>query len=165
MRWFWKKTTLTEKQKNELTEIVSSRTQRGDIIERAKIVLACAEIKSNADVGNDLAVHANTVNKWRERWRSNKQKLLLIDATETGIDYTKTILNILSDESRVGAPSKFTAEQVCKIRGVACQNPEDLGVPISHWSLNSLRDEIIRQGIVDDISRSRLAVILNKDGD
>ena len=165
MRWLWKKTTLTEKQQNELTEIVSSETQRSDIIERAKIVLACAEIKSNADVGKDLAIHANTVNKWRERWRTNKQKLLLIDAAETGINYTRTILNILSDEFRVGAPSKFTAEQVCKIMSVACQHPEDLGVPISHWSLNSLRDEIIRQGIVDDISRSRLAVLLNKDGD
>ncbi len=162
MRWFWKKTTLTEKQKGALTEIASSRSQRSDSIKRAKIVLACAEIKSNADIAKELTIHANTVNKWRERWRANKQKLLLLDAEEMGVNYTKTLLNILSDEPRVGVPSKFTAEQVCEIMSIACQRPEDLGAPISQWSLSSLRDEIIKQGIVDDISRSRLAVFLNK---
>jgi transposase len=160
MRWFWKKTTLTEKQKIELTRIASSRTQQRVHIERAKIVLACTEIKSNTEVGKDLNVHGNTVNKWRERWRSAKKKLALIDEAETGLNYTRKLLSILSDEPRVGAPLKFTAEQLCKIMSVACERPEDLGLPISHWSLNSLRNELIKRGIVDNISHSRLAHFL-----
>ncbi len=164
MRWFRKKTTLTERQMIELEQIASSRTQRSDYIERAKIILACAKIKSNIEIGKDLNIHANTVNKWRERWRANKQELAFIEAAETGINYTKKLLSILSDEPRVGAPIKFTYEQLCKMMSLACKSPTDFGLPISHWSLNSLRDEIIERGIVDNISRSRLAVFLNKEG-
>lgn len=165
MRWIWKRTTLTEKQKHELTRIASSRTQQRAHIERARIILACSAIKSNAEIGKDLSIHGNTVNKWRERWREAKQKLALIDEAETGLNYTRKLLGILSDEPRAGTSCKFTAEQICKMISIACERPEDLGLPISHWSINSLRDELINRGIVATISRSRLAVFLKSGRD
>ena len=88
------------------------------------------------------------------------EKLLLIDKEENGIFYTRKLLEILSDEQRAGAPCKFTAEQICQIMSVACERPEDSGLPISHWSLDSLVDEVIKREIVESISRSRLAVFL-----
>ena len=58
----------------------------------------------------------------------------------------------------------FTAEQVCQILSVACEWPEDSGLPMSHWSLNSLAHEIIKRNIVESISRSQLAVFLKSGG-
>jgi putative transposase len=160
MRWVWKRTKLTDKQKIELTRIASSRTQQSSHIERAKIVLACSEERSNTEISKDLNLSAQTINKWRERWRFSQQKLALIDEEDTGVNYTRQLLTILSDAPRAGTPSKFTAEQLCKIMSVACERPEDCGLPISHWSLPSLRAEIIKRGIVDNISKSRLAHFL-----
>jgi len=102
----------------------------------------------------------STVKKWRNRWLKNETRLLLIDEREKGIIYVRKILDILSDEQRPGAPCRFTAEQVCQIMSVACERPEDNNLPISHWSLSSLADELIKRGIVHSLSRSRLAVFL-----
>ncbi len=40
----------------------------------------------------------------------------------------------------------YTAEQVYQIISVACERPEDSGLPISHWSLSSFADEVIKRG-------------------
>ena len=163
MHWFWQKITPTDKQKIELERISSSRTHRSDYIERAKIILACAQTKSNVKIAEELHIHARTVKKWRDRWRANEAKLVLIDIKEKGINYTRKVLEILRDEARVGAPCKFTAEQICQIMIASSERPEDIGLPISHWSITSLRDELIKRGIVDDISCSHLAVFLNQE--
>ena len=47
-------------------------------------------------------------------------------------------------------PCTYTAEQVCQIISVACERPEDSGLPISHWSLSSLAYEVIKRGITID---------------
>lgn len=86
-------------------------------------------MKSNAEIGKDLNICTNTVNKWRDRWRANEPKLALIDTAEKGIHYTRKLLDILSDEPRAGDPCKFTAEQLCKIISLACERPKDLDLP------------------------------------
>lgn len=155
-----KKITLTEKQYQALTRVATSRTQRQDHIERAKIILLCSEPKSNTQIGRDLNIARHTVKQWRTRWQKTEEKLVLIDKEEDGINYSRKLLEILSDEQRPGTPCKFTAEQVCQIMSVACERPEDIGLPISHWSLDALVNEVIKRGIVKTISRSRLAVFL-----
>jgi putative transposase len=153
------KVALTEKQRQTLLQITLSRTQRQDHIERANIILLC-ESESNTKISNELKVTQNTVKKWRKRWIKQEMKLIAFDQKEHGIAYIRKILEILSDEQRAGAPCKFTAEQICQFMSLACERPEDSGLPISHWSLNSLVDEILKRGIVESISRSRLAVFL-----
>jgi putative transposase len=155
-----KKATLTEKQGAVLKELVTSRTHRSDHRIRAHIVLLSAESKSNIQISEELGTSLSTVKKWRSRWLKNEARLLLIDEKEKGITYVRKILEILNDEQRPGAPCVFTAEQICQIMSVACERPEDSGLPISHWSLNSLVNEVIRRGIVERISRSQLAVFL-----
>ena len=155
-----KKITLTEKQFDVLSQIVTSRTHRLDHIERAQIILLCSELKPNVQISMKLGISISTVKKWRKRWLKNEEKLLLVDEKEKGINYVRKILEILSDEQRSGAPCTFTAEQVCQIMSLACERPVDSELPISHWSLNSLMNEIINRGIVKTISRSRLSVFL-----
>lgn len=156
---------LTDKQRTTLTQIVTSRTERQDHIERAKIILLSSEKKQDKQISIELNITKTTVRKWRRRWLQNEERLLLIEKTEKGVNYLRKILEILSDEARTGAPCKFTAEQMCQIISVACERPADSDLPISHWSLSSLADEVINRGIVESISRSHLAVFLKSRRD
>ena len=159
-----KKVTITKKQSDALNQIVMSRMHRLDHIERAKIILFSSELTQDKDIAHELGIIPRTVRKWRERWLANEARLLLIDSGEKGINYIRKILTVLSDNERPGPPCTYTAEQVCQIINVACERPEDSGLPISHWSLSSLADEVIKRGIVEQISRSRLAVFLKSGG-
>ncbi|MDP1817288.1 MAG: helix-turn-helix domain-containing protein [Leadbetterella sp.] len=116
--------------------------------------------KQDKQIRFELNLTQPTVSKWRNRWLKNEDKLLLIDESEKGIQYLRKILDILSDAPRPGAPNTFTAEQVCQIISLACERPEDSQLPMSHWSINSLVNEIISRGIAESISRSRVAVFL-----
>lgn len=156
---------LTNKQQNVLLQIIASRTHQQDHIERAKIILLASEGKANKKIQSELNITQPTVTKWLSRWLKNEDRLLLIDENEIGVNYVRKILEILSDAPRPGAPNTFTAEQVCQIMSLACERPEDSDLPISHWSLNSLVDEIIKRGIVNKISRSRVAVFLKSGRD
>ncbi len=80
--------TLTNKQRNVLNQIVKSRTQRRDHIERAKIILLSSD-KQDKQIRSELDLTQPTVSKWRNRWLKNEEKLLLIDEAEKGILYLR----------------------------------------------------------------------------
>jgi putative transposase len=87
------------------------------------------------------------VTRWTKRWMERAE-----DAVERR----------LIDAPRAGAPDRITAEQWCQILAVACEPPEDHGVPITHWSHKELAQEVVKQDIVDRISSSHLGTILKK---
>ena len=107
-----------------------------------------------------LGVHKRTISKWRNRWATDQEKLSAIENQEQGITYQRSVEQILSDTPRCGAPCKFTSEQICLIMNVACESPQDKGLALSHWSLSSLADELVKRKIVDSISTSQLQVFL-----
>lgn len=160
MVWTAEKPKLTEKQLGVLNEIISSRTSRHDHIQRAKIIKKSAEGLSDVKISTLFNVTRITVAKWRERWLCNEEKLSLIDAEEFGIDYKNHILEVLSDLKRAGTPTKFSSEQICQIINTACEVPEECGLPLSHWSLRSLSEELVKRKIITSISSSQLAVFL-----
>ncbi|MFQ6102108.1 MAG: helix-turn-helix domain-containing protein [Anaerolineae bacterium] len=68
----------------------------------------------------------------------------------------------LEDLPRPGAPARITADQVCQITAMACEHPEDSGRPISHWTNREIADEIMKRGIVDQISPRHAARLLKR---
>ena len=66
----------------------------------------------------------------------------------------------LSDAPRSGAPATFTPEQICQIMAMACEDPERLDVPISHWSQSELARQAVRRGIVESISHGSVGRFL-----
>ena len=160
MVWIAQKPYLTTKQSNLLEEITKSRTVRQDHILRSKIILQSFKGMSDLKIAKILGINRKTVGFWRNRWLKSSEKLSLLDEKETGIDYKRSVLKILSDEQRPGTPCKFTPEQICQIINVSCERPDDLGLPLSHWSLSSLGDELVRRNIVNSISTSQLSVFL-----
>ena len=155
-----RKITLTEKQENVLRSLSNGRMAPTYFQERASIILYCSEGKTNLEIMDELDIHKKTISKWRNRWGANEEKLLAIEKEEKGIAYQRLIERVLNDAPRSGTPCKFTAEQICLIINVACESPEANDLPLSHWSLSSLADELVKREIVESISTRQLQVFL-----
>ena len=86
------------------------------------------------------------------------------------VDYVREILKAshaggfdgLNPKWGGGWPRTFTDDVRRELANLATSQPADLGLPFQEWSLRRLRQETIRRGIVDDISISWLAVILDE---
>ena len=112
-----------------------------------------------------------TVSKWRRNFFENIPILAEIesehDITEEEnkqesleTKLTEQIKIILSDAERPGAPCKFTEVQILQIIAIACENPQNSGREINEWSLNAIKDEAIKRGIVEDISAKSVSRFL-----
>tara|TARA_X000001036_G_scaffold416591_1_gene433791 strand:- start:785 stop:1270 length:486 start_codon:yes stop_codon:yes gene_type:complete len=152
--------TLTEKQKNILKTISSSRTAPAHHQERANIILLCAQGDTNASIMKELNLNKKTISKWRTRWSRKQLQLLQNESKENSITFQRIIESMLDDAPRSGKPPKFTAEQICQIISVACETPEENNLPFSHWSLSLLVETLVKRGIVSSISTSQLNVFL-----
>ena len=79
--------------------------------------------------------------KWRNRYAGASEELTKTEA-ETPRKLGSVIEKVLSDAPRAGAPCTFTDEQVACIIALACELPESLELPFSHWSPSLLRKEV-----------------------
>ena len=68
----------------------------------------------------------------------------------------------LEDLPRPGAPARITPNQVCQIQQVACEEPEESGRPITHWTNREVANEVMKRGIVAQISPRHAARLLKK---
>ena len=152
---------LTQKQENILTKISTSRSLPRALIMRAQIILYASQGMQNKDISSKVSLTREMVGVWRKRWSAAQEILLEMERKgEEDRKYKQKINEILSDNEKPGVPAKFTAEQVCQILSVACEKPEDSNLPLSHWSLPALRLEVIKRGIVENISVTHLGRFL-----
>ena len=151
---------LTERQKSILTKFSISRSLPKYLIYRSQIILESASGMQNKEIAKLVFLKRRNVSLWRKRWVEAKDILLEIEKEEDDNKYSKKIKGVLSDCVRSGAPPKFSAEAICRMISVACEAPDDSGNPLSHWSLESLRLEIIKRGIVENISSRHLGRFL-----
>jgi putative transposase len=90
------------------------------IARRARIILMASEGQNHREIARKLDINRQMARLWRNRWLETNGKDL-------------SILQRLQDQERVGAPVKFSMEQVIELFALACSPPEDYGRPISHW--------------------------------
>jgi putative transposase len=152
--------TLTSKQETTLTKLSTSRSLAKSIVSRSQTILYASQ-GMKKEISPKVSLSRQMIGVWRKRW-SEAQLLLLAmeDKGENDTNYKQKIREILSDREKPGVPSKFTVEQVCQILSVACEKPEDSNLPLSHWSLSSLRLEVMKRGIVPNISQTQLGRFL-----
>jgi transposase len=89
------------------------------LAQRCRIVLGCAQGKSNKDVAEELGIWPQTVGKWRRRFLDKR-------------------LEGLVDEQRPGAPRTITDEQ---IEAVVVATLERTPTDATHWSRASMATE------------------------
>ena len=143
---------LTNAERQALDELVRRHSTPQQIALRARIVLAAAEGRNNAQIARDLSVSIDMVRLWRERW------LILRPASLEDLP----VRDRLTDAPRPGKPPRITDEQVCRIEELACEAPERSGRPINQWTGREIAEEIIARGIVDHISGRHAARLLKR---
>ena len=110
----------------------SGKAEQRDAL-RARIVLAAAGGRTNSAIAAEVAVSVNTVRKWRHRFH------------EQGVPG-------LRDRPRSGRPRTFSPTQVAQVKALACTPPDQVGLPLSRWSVTELACEAVGQGIAEAIS-------------
>lgn len=144
--------TMTEQQQQILTEFARSTQMPHAEVVRAKIILYRYAGESNHSITKKIGCHRNTVTKWSSRWHKQQTLLAETENEVTSQAYKKIVRVALIDKERSGRPNTFTAEQLCQIVAVACQPPEELGRPVTHWTPKELALEVVKQNIVESIS-------------
>ncbi len=142
---------LTDGERQALEKLIKRHSTEQQVALRARIVLAAAAGQGHAQIGRELQVTVDTARLWRQRWLD----LQPILASELSAEER------LQDLPRPGAPAKLTAEQVCQIEALACEKPAASERPISQWTSREIADEIVKRGIVEQISPRHAARLLN----
>lgn len=147
MRSIKYKIKLSSKEKAVLEKLLKKQSTPQNIARRAKIIL----LTDNTDmtytaIADSLGIESSDITKWTKRWIERSD---IEDSKER-----------LKDNPRSGRPGGITPEQWCQIMALACEKPDNHGVPITHWSHATLTAEIMKQGIVEKISASHVGDFL-----
>jgi transposase len=120
---------------------------------RIRIVLQAAKGRSNSRIARRLGLDRGTVRLWRARWadaQAQFETAVLEGATRRQL--SSLIERVLADAPRPGAPDTFTPEQRVAMIAVSCEPPSLSGRPVSHWTPRELAAEVIKRGLVPNIS-------------
>lgn len=128
---------VTDRERSQLETLERKSNCPQQLAMRARIILLAAEDVGVRESAAKLGISRSTVQAWRQRWTENP------DAR---------VVQRLSDAPRPGTPATFTAEQVCAIVAVACEDPKESGREITHWTQREVADEAMKRGIVSSIS-------------
>jgi putative transposase len=143
---------VTARQEQVLERIIRRAKSPQNLVFRAKIILQAATPTRNAHIGADLQTSLPTVRKWRRRWLVAAEQLQEVEEIADYKELEARIEAVLSDQPRPGTPAKFSAEQICHIIAVGCEDPGESGRPITEWTPRELADEVSKRGIVEHIS-------------
>ena len=142
--------TLSEAERTDLEELVRRHGTPQQLALRARIILAAAQGKNNSQIARELSLCVDTVRHWRTRW---------IGLQAASLDDVP-VRERLWDVPRPGRPSQITAEQTCQMVALACEPPKER--PISQWTGREIAEEVMRRGIVAQISPRHAARLLKK---
>ena len=129
--------TLSGEERSELQRLIRSHSTPQQLALRARMIVLGDDGVGVGETAERLGVWRKGVSFWRARW--------LAGGGESAAER-------LADAPRSGAPATITPEQICAVVALACERPEDGGVPISQWSASDLAREAVRRGIVTSIS-------------
>ena len=110
---------------------------------RAEILLLYAAGLTATAIAQLLSLHLNTVSRALQL-------------------FGRRGLAAVTRMSHGGAPRQIGSRQAARIRRLADQPPGKRGLPYGRWSLAKLRDYVLQQHIVDQISREHLRRLLKK---
>lgn len=110
---------LTDEERAQLNSLARSKALTHGIVQRAQIVLACADGEAGKAIAERMHLNRNTVVKWRKRY------------LERGIEG-------LHDELRPGRPRAHDDERVAEVINTALQSK---AANATHWTVRAMSDE------------------------
>ena len=155
---------LSEKIFQLLKQETKKRKLEKHFHDRFNIILLCSKGLQNISIATELGCDNRTVGIWRNRWFERTQgKDLTIDSdgkSLSNLDIVKHLKEILSDNYRCGCPPKITEEMWSRLQALACDKPENYGLPFTTWTHIELSKQAKKLGI--DICPSHYGVLLKK---
>ncbi len=134
---------LTDEEYDFLQKFVSSGKHSAREVLRARVLLLADRRMTDAEISDVLDVSTRTIQRIREKYIGD------------GLD------SALRELPRPGQPKKLSFSQEAQIIALACSNaPEGR----SCWTLELLRRETIKRGIVDEISKEPIRILLRRHG-
>jgi putative transposase len=152
---------ITEQEAQLLNQLIRQPTQPQWLVTRSKIILGAAGGASISQQSRELGLVRKAVQHWREKWERHREERQVGAEKE---ELRETIVQLLHDDYRSGAPATFTAEQVVQIIAVACEDPQTSGYPISHWTPKEVAQEVVKRGVVPSISIRQVGRFLKRGG-
>ena len=154
---------LTSRQRSILDRMARSRTLPQRCVERARMIVAADGGVSGTAIADDMNVDPQRPRRWRRRWAAAAPSIDEAEAAgASDRELRRRMEDALADAPRPGAPPRFTAEIVAKLISLACEPPEDSGLPITHWTPAELAKEAQKRGIVEEISPRHLDRLLKR---
>jgi putative transposase len=157
------KVIITERQQETLQHLIRSPSTPQALVTRCRIVLLAFEKVSNQDMAQTVGLERHAVGLWRRRWRDGWEALIP-EEFGSQAQLERAIARTLADDPRSGTTPKFTAEQVTQIIALACEQPEESGRPVTHWTPRELAEEAAQRGIVQSISTRQVGRFLKSGG-
>jgi len=154
----------------ELLSKLSREYKRGvQQVKRIKILLKGSDGQSNYSISKDLGVTVKTVEKWRLRWDSSYEELLVYQQGKEGKGVSDSALIIemlkrVKDLPRSGKPCRISLSQKKQIVALACRSPSEYGLPFTEWTSSRLAEVAKSEKIVKTISGNYVREILKKSG-
>ena len=143
---------LTDAERQGLKALLRRKSLPQQIAMRARIILAAGDGGNNEQIARVLGIGVDQARHWRTRWLSLK-----------GIAEEFSVDERLADRPRPGRPVQISAEQVCQIVALAREVPKDSERPISQWTGREIADEIVKRGILTQISARHASRLLKKE--
>jgi transposase len=135
---------LSEDERQHLESITRQYTSPYCDVIRAKIVLLASQGLSNEVIASRLDTPRQIVSKWRKR-------------------FCLARLPGLEDEPRGGRQARFPPSLVVQVKALACELPHRQGLPLSRFSIADIRQEVLAQGLVAQISGATVWRWLSQD--
>lgn len=132
---------LKPKERRKLEQLISRGVEKARKITRGRILLMADEDKTDTHIMETLKVARNTIRQIRSRY------------IQEGLEAA------INEQSRTGAPKKFTGRQRAKITAIACSKPPE---GRSRWTLRLIADRIVEMKVSDEISHQTVKRILKK---
>jgi len=157
--------TVSERVGELLKSSVQKRNIESHYQKRMNIIYLSSQGKENQYIAEEINCSPVTVRKWRKRWKSFED---VIEQTEKGIDNNTAnkidllykTKEILSDLPRSGSSARITDAEKDRLVALACESPQDHGLPFTVWTHQELSAQAKKMGI--NISPSYCGILLKK---
>jgi transposase len=133
---------LRGRERAALLEVTRFQRVEARLYRRARMVLLSAGGESISSIARQMGTCRLRVGQWLRRFRAER-------------------LAGLVDQPRSGRPVVITPLERHQVIATACSSPEDFGIQRTMWTHESLRDAVVKAGLVRAISTSEVGRILD----
>jgi len=157
--------TVSKRVEDLLISSIKKRNIESHYQKRMNIIYQSSLGKENQDIAKEMKCSPVTVRKWRKRWKTFESAIEQIEMeldsqTANKVDLLYKIKEILTDLPRSGSFSRITNSEKARLVALACESPQDYGLPFTVWTHKELSAQAKKMGI--NISSSYYGILLKK---